>query len=180
MELGKIATRKYASVMLTGALATLTLHGHRMNSYKKILLCYDGTLEGRKALRQGAELAVQLNTETHLLSVLDIHSIIAQSTGLFYDITCDRFEQNARAILWDGITQLTEWGLPAHGHLAIGNPVDEIAEHANRLEVGLVVVGHRCRTKLSRWWVGAGNVPLLDRVSCSVLVACSLPVSRGR
>jgi hypothetical protein len=36
-----------------------------------------------------------------------------------------------------------------------------------------VVVGHRCRTGLSRWWMGAGNTPLLDRISCSILVACS-------
>ncbi|MEX3628583.1 MAG: universal stress protein, partial [Burkholderia sp.] len=37
----------------------------------------------------------------------------------------------------------------------------------------LVVVGHRCRSGLSRWWMGAGNTQLLDRVSCSILVACS-------
>jgi len=47
------------------------------------------------------------------------------------------------------------------------------ANLANELHVDLVVVGHRCRTGLSRWWMGAGNTPLLDRVSCSILVACS-------
>jgi len=36
-----------------------------------------------------------------------------------------------------------------------------------------VVVGHRARSGMSRWWMGAGNTPLLDRVSCSILVAVS-------
>jgi hypothetical protein len=31
-----------------------------MASYKKILLCYDGSREGRKALRCGADLALDL------------------------------------------------------------------------------------------------------------------------
>jgi nucleotide-binding universal stress UspA family protein len=61
----------------------------------------------------------------------------------------------------------------AQGHFAFGHPIDEIANLANELQVDLVVVGHRCRTGLSRWWMGAGNTPLLDRVSCSILVACS-------
>lgn len=43
-----------------------------MASYNKILLCYDGSLEGRKALRIGANLAMDLKAETHLLSVVDM------------------------------------------------------------------------------------------------------------
>ena len=34
-----------------------------------MLLCYDSTLEGRRALLQGAELAQALGAETHLLAV---------------------------------------------------------------------------------------------------------------
>lgn len=151
-----------------------------MSIYKRILLCYDATLEGRKALRQGAELAVQLNTETHLLSVVDLHSRIGQSAGLVFDVVCDQIDQDARAILSEGVGQLmAEWGLVAQGHYAIGNPIEEIARCANRLQVDLIVVGHRCRTRLSRWWTGVGNGPLLDRVSCSILVSCDRPTTRG-
>ncbi|SMG59622.1 universal stress protein [Paraburkholderia susongensis] len=145
-----------------------------MSIYKKILLCYDATLEGRKALHQGAELAVQFNTETHLLSVLDLHSRIGQSAGLVFDVVCDQFEQDAKSILSDGVEQLmAEWGLDVQGHYAFGNPIDVIARYANRLQVDLIVVGHRCRKNLSRWWSGSGHAPLLDRVSCSILVACA-------
>jgi nucleotide-binding universal stress UspA family protein len=159
----------------------MKLHGQRpawaregiMASYKKILLCYDGSREGRKALRCGADLALDLHAETHLLSVVDMRSTIAQSAGLLTDVACGRFEETAREILQEGVDWLTERGVRAQGHFAFGHPIDEIANLANELQVDLVVVGHRCRTGLSRWWMGAGNTPLLDRVSCSILVACS-------
>ncbi|KVD70762.1 universal stress protein UspA [Burkholderia sp. ABCPW 14] len=149
-----------------------------MASYKKILLCYDGTLEGRKALRCGADLALELKAETHLLSVVDMRSSIAQSAGLLTDVACSRFEETAREILQEGVDWLTEHGVQAQGHFAFGYPIDEIANLATKLNVDLVVVGHRCRSGLSRWWMGSGNTQLLDRVSCSILVACSSPAEQ--
>jgi hypothetical protein len=41
-----------------------------MACYCNILLCYDSTREGRRALIQGAELAQQLGAETHLLAIV--------------------------------------------------------------------------------------------------------------
>jgi nucleotide-binding universal stress UspA family protein len=38
--------------------------------YKRILLAYDGSIEGRTALREGALLAKQCRAEVFLLSVL--------------------------------------------------------------------------------------------------------------
>lgn len=146
-----------------------------MASYKKILLCYDGTREGRKALRCGADLALDLKAETHLLSVVDMRTSIAQSAGLLTDVACGRFEDAAREILQEGVDWLTERGVLAHGHFAFGHPIDEIANLAEELKVDLVVVGHRARSGISRWWMGSGNTPLLDRVSCSILVAVSTP-----
>ncbi len=144
-----------------------------MASYNKILLCYDGTREGRKALRCGADLALDLKAETHLLSVVDMRTSIAQSAGLLTDVACGRFEDAAREILQEGVDWLTERGVTAHGHFAFGHPIDEIARLAEELKVDLVVVGHRARSGLSRWWMGSGNTQLLDRVSCSILVAVS-------
>lgn len=144
-----------------------------MASYRKILLCYDGSREGRKALRDGANLALELKAETHLLSVVDMRSSIAQSAGLLTDMACGRFEEAARDILREGVDWLTERGVAAVGHFAFGHPIDEIAALAQELEVDLVVVGHRCRSGLARWWMGAGSTPLMDRVKCSILVAVS-------
>ena len=42
----------------------------RLKVYKRILLAYDGSVEGRTALREGALLARQCGAEVFLLSVL--------------------------------------------------------------------------------------------------------------
>jgi hypothetical protein len=47
-----------------------------MAPFNRILLCYDATPEGRLALRCGAALAQQLQTETHLLSIFGFVSKI--------------------------------------------------------------------------------------------------------
>ncbi len=39
--------------------------------YRKILLAYDGSTEGRRALREGAALARHCNAEVFLLAVVD-------------------------------------------------------------------------------------------------------------
>jgi nucleotide-binding universal stress UspA family protein len=98
---------------------------------------------------------------------------IAQSAGLLTDVACMRFEDAAREILQEGVDWLTQHGVVAQGHFAFGHPIDEITRLANELKVDLVVVGHRSRSGLSRWWMGAGNSLLLDRLSCSILVAVS-------
>src|SRR5580698_6057363 len=112
-----------------------------MASYQKILLCYDGSREGRKALRCGADLALDLKAETHLLSVVDMRSSIAQSAGLLTDVACGSFEKTARDILQEGVDWLTERGVSAQGHFAFGHPIDEIANLATELQVDLVVDG---------------------------------------
>lgn len=76
--------------------------------------------------------------------------------------------KSCRKVNW-----LRERGVQAEGHFAFGYPIDEIANLATELKADLVVVGHRCRSGLSRWWMGSGNTQLLDRVNCSILVACS-------
>src|SRR5260370_8308995 len=102
-----------------------------------------------------------------------MRSSIAQSAGFITDMACGGVEDAARDILREGVEWLTERGVKAEGHFAFGHPIDEIAGLAQSLQVDLVVVGHRCRTGLARWWMGAGNTPLMDRVSCSILVAWS-------
>ena len=42
--------------------------------YKKVLLAYDGSVEGRRALREGAKLAQFCGAEVFLLAVVEISS----------------------------------------------------------------------------------------------------------
>jgi nucleotide-binding universal stress UspA family protein len=50
--------------------------------YKKVLLAYDGSIEGRRALREGAKLAQLCRADVFLLAVVELPSIMAPEVGL--------------------------------------------------------------------------------------------------
>ena len=140
-----------------------------MASYSRILLCYNATREGRMALREGAALARELNAEAHLLAVVDQ---LGWATS--YDaplINVDAIEkQTAQEILREGVADLVSRGVFARGHLAIGDPMEQIPSYAEFLKVDLIVLGHHKMGRLARWWTRDTDRLLLDRVRCGVLV----------
>jgi nucleotide-binding universal stress UspA family protein len=141
-----------------------------MPSFKNILLCYDSTLQGRRALIQGAELAQELGAETHLLAV----SGAVPGGGMLdqpSDIAMREQERTIREVLNEGVERLKARGLEATGHVAYGRPMEQIPKVAHALGVDLVVVGYRPVGKLARWWGAPGNAQLLDLVACSILVS---------
>ena len=139
--------------------------------YRKILLTYDGTIEGRCALREGAEVARTFGAQTHLLAVIAAMPSLASPETALPQIDFDQEEQVHRAILNEGVQILRDSGLTTEGHMAYGDPVDQISAHAAQLAVDLIVVGHRNRGRLERWWTGSVGRSLLDHTQCSVLVA---------
>ncbi|SMG51476.1 universal stress protein [Paraburkholderia susongensis] len=140
-----------------------------MSSFNRILLCYDGTREGQHALKDGAVLAQDLNAQVHLLSVLN-NTAWMQGADITSAVPVDFINESAKNLLDEGLKKLAARGIHATGHLAIGEPLEQIPFFAKDLNVDLVVVGHRRSHGLARWWGGRHDGLLLDRVTCSVLV----------
>jgi nucleotide-binding universal stress UspA family protein len=138
--------------------------------YRRILLCYDGSAEGRNALREGAEIALATRAETHLLAILRTMDGLAVPDG-FSEAYFRAEDEAAGKILAEGVDWLKERGLDAHGHIAYGDPIAEIPLMARELAVDLIVVGHRNRSRLARWWSDAEDATLLELSPCSILVA---------
>ncbi len=138
--------------------------------YRKVLLCYDGTREGRKALRAGADVVIAMKAEAHLLAICQSFIATAIPEGVTPELVeCEN--QRANALLEEGVQWLRERGVPAQGSLEYGNAVDAIAETAKKINADLIVLGHKNRTRLARWWSASQEESLLERVSCSILVA---------
>src|SRR5881398_1558341 len=97
--------------------------------YQRILLCYDGSAEGRNALREGAEIAMCMHAEAILLAICRsaIEDSIPEAVtpALFQ---CD--EDRVRAILDEGVAWLGERGLTARGVLVFGDPLTSIPDVA--------------------------------------------------
>jgi nucleotide-binding universal stress UspA family protein len=83
-------------------------------------------------------------------------------------------------VLREGVSKLAQLGVIASGHFAIGNPMSQIPRFAEELRIDLIVVGHHRSGLLARWWTGQDDGRLLDRVSCSVLVAMDLESTHAR
>ena len=138
--------------------------------FHRILLCYDGSAEGRRALRQGADIAIAMQAQTFLLAICRKLPHVFVPEGVTPYLVNER-HAHAQALLDEGVTWLREHGLAAEGELVEGDPIVAIPEMARAMDADLVVVGHRPRSALSRWWSSSEEASLLDRVSCSVLAA---------
>ena len=138
--------------------------------YQNILLCYDGTAEGRRALRQGADVAIAMKSHAYLLAICRNMLSTSVPEGVTPELVrCE--EETAQALLTEGVQWLKDHGVPAEGQLVFGNPMVHIPEVAKRINADLIVVGHRYRTRMAKWWSEDEEATLLHKISCSILVA---------
>lgn len=144
--------------------------------FKRVLLCYDGTAAGRRALRRGAELAVLLNSEVHALSLTQADTpsaaVIAGASG--HACLIDE-EQKDRRLLDESLEWLRTRGVSAKGSLAAGDTSDVIVNFAEQLAIDLIVLGHYPRPAGGFWWTSRNRASLADRVRCCVFVAVAGP-----
>ncbi|MGH8728249.1 MAG: universal stress protein [Burkholderiales bacterium] len=140
--------------------------------YERILLAYDGSREGRAALLECADIAPLLHAETHLLAVTSVPAGLFLTEGFIPEQLIETEHERTKEILAEGTRLLTERGATAAGHLASGEPVEEICRVAKELKVDLIVVGHSQHSSFaSRWWKGSVGASLMEHSPCSILVA---------
>jgi nucleotide-binding universal stress UspA family protein len=138
--------------------------------YTKILLAYDGSLEGARALREGALMARRCCSKVFLLSVVpDTAGVILADGSVAGGEKIDEYAD----LLERGLSRLKQLGFEPESRLVEGEPTAVIAKVAREISADLVVVGHRTQHTLSRWWVGSGKDYLSDHVGCSLLIACN-------
>jgi nucleotide-binding universal stress UspA family protein len=140
--------------------------------FKQVLLCYDGSMVGRGTLKQGAELAILVGAQVHVLSCIssDVPDpvVLAGAAGhtCLVDIDADYRELLDKSVEW-----LRSRGVAAQGYLVKGNTLEQIVAHAKRLAADLIVVGHYPRPTGGRWWSGPERQSLAERVNCAVFIA---------
>ncbi|MES1926360.1 universal stress protein [Salinisphaera sp. T31B1] len=142
-----------------------------MQNFERILLAYDGSEQGRVALRRTLPLLGAGEVEVHLLAVVPLTGAVAAAEGFYTESMYEAERERIEKILAEGVSLLEQRGIDAQGHLRAGEPAHQIAKLAEELRVNLVVVGHQRRGVLARWWQGSVGASLLDRLDCSLLVA---------
>ena len=138
--------------------------------YQKILLCYDETVEGRRALRHGADVAMAMKAQAYLLAICPNMLATTVLEGVTPELmSCE--ENTARTLLSEGVQWLKDHNVPTEGQLVYGDPLVHIPEIARRIGADLIVVGYRYRSRFARWWSQDEEATLLHKISCSILVA---------
>ena len=112
--------------------------------YKKILLAYDGSDAGQKALLDCREVAQWSQAELHLVAVMPSAMSFVGLEGGVYDVELEEREKaKYRAVLDDGLRRLSEAGFSARGDVVTGEAVEEIRKYAVQIGADLIVVGNK-------------------------------------
>jgi len=140
--------------------------------YKRIVLAYDGSQPGQKALLDGDEIAQWSRSELFLVAVMPPPAALIGGEGFVYDARGEEEERKRyEAILGEGLRKLAESGHRARGEVVVGDAVDEITRYAREVDSDLIVVGHKhLDSWAARWWRGSVSKTLIEHVPCSVLV----------
>ena len=142
----------------------------------KILLAYNGSREGKTALLSCAEIAAFTRAETHLLAVAGMPSSMFLTEGFLPEELMEDEKKRAQEVLDEGIQELRRQGFQVAGHLAVGEPVEEISRLATDLKIDLIIVGHQQEASwAARWWRGSVGKTLIDTAPCSILIAQTRP-----
>ncbi len=142
--------------------------------YKRILLAYDGSESGQRALLDCQEIAQLNHAELSLIAVMPLTTAYVGFEGGVYESSIEESERNKKkydGILADGLRRLNESGRDAKGEVVVGESVDAITEYAKKIEADLIVVGHKHLDGwAARWWRGSMSRSLIEYSPCSVLV----------
>ena len=140
--------------------------------FSTFLLAYDGTREGRDALREATDLAKRIGARIHLVCVASLTPTELAAEGAVLSGLLEVEEEAMRSILAEGIAALRQDGVNAEGSLVVGlSPATEITALATKIGADLIVVGHRDQSLLARLWNGSVGQQLIAHAPCSVLIA---------
>jgi nucleotide-binding universal stress UspA family protein len=145
--------------------------------FKRVLLCYDGSEVGRRALKRGAELAILVGAHVYVLSIIPSGvadaAVVAGAAG--HACLVDE-ARGSDKLLDESVGWLKACGVSAEGYLASGNIIEQIIAFSRRLAIDLIVLGHYPQPSGGFWWGTPNRASLAERANCCVLVAVNVSV----
>jgi Universal stress protein UspA and related nucleotide-binding proteins len=140
--------------------------------YKKVLLAYDGSVEGRRALREGAKLAQLCRSEVFLLAVVEVSSIMTPEAGLTIPIELQT--EDYKAILNEGTERLKALGFrrPRGSRSAMpGRKLPRLPKKSARIS------SSSATARRGRWRAGSARSAAIWSSACAA--ACWWPRPRS-
>jgi nucleotide-binding universal stress UspA family protein len=139
-------------------------------SPKKILLATDGSQDAASATQAAMDLSARTSSELHVVHVWKAlppyaHPSIAVATDVAF------YEREAQNLLFEQLDGLEAAGVEVAGaHLERGPAAEKIADLAERLGAGLIVLGSRGLGTVKRLLLGSVSEGVVRLAPCPVLV----------
>ena len=139
--------------------------------FERILVGYDGSDNGSRALKRGIELAKQSGGELRIVVVADTMTYAAYASEGLYR-TYDEQARTHAAGLADAALETAQAGGLADVYASSeeGQPADLILTLATEYKSDLIVVGRRGMRGLVRFLLGSVSTAVINHAKCDVLV----------
>lgn len=139
----------------------------------RVLLATDGSEEADLAARAATEVAEGTGSELHVVYVEPLPNFMKDGAGApAYDRQLYRMieaegRETLRKVVW---RVKVAGGTVAEAHLRMGAVADEIVGLADELEAGLVVLGSRGLSRITRTLAGSVSESVFRHAQCPVMV----------
>jgi nucleotide-binding universal stress UspA family protein len=140
--------------------------------YKHIILAYDGSASGQKAMLELRELAHWGQPQLTLVAVVPTPMDVGSMEMGYYALNNpDGIELRFKTLLEEGVATLKGMGFSAQGQILKGEVIRELSTYAEHVSADLLVVGHKHeKNLLRRWWSGSTAKSLVEESPCNVLI----------
>jgi nucleotide-binding universal stress UspA family protein len=142
-----------------------------VQTYKRVLVCYDGSDNAMRALEKAIAMARKSGSELSVVVAADTVSFTARNLARYYrnmrnDILDYSKEQLSRAL-----ETAKMGGVPSvQGSVEEGHPADMILAKAFEVKADLIIVGRRGLRGVQRYLLGSVSSSVVGHSACDVLV----------
>lgn len=139
--------------------------------FNSILIAIDGSKYTRHMLELAKPFCA-LYTEAHLIYVGDI----AFTIDPVYDededaVSAASDEQRiANQLIQDALELLRKADIKVKAHVVTGDPAEQITKYAEEINAGLIIMGHRQMSKISRLFDPSTCMKVIENAPCPVLI----------
>jgi nucleotide-binding universal stress UspA family protein len=141
--------------------------GRRHSQFRKILIGYDGSVQGEKATETALELARSLDAKVLLFAVArPPEPATMVEVDAMLDDAREHFEEQFKKIT----QHAKDLGIEFETAIAVGHPVEQIVHRAETDHVDLIVLGRRGKSRWEKMLVGSTAEKVLRYAHCPVMV----------
>ena len=130
---------------------------------KHLMVGFDGSDESRRALRWATELAQQTS------ATIAVVAVVRPPDG-GADVETEAWIDRSRKHFKHLLSELSAGTVPLKTHVLVGHPAEQLLRYAADHDIDHIVVGHRSRGIVSRWWLGSVSRQVSDHAACSVTI----------